>query len=159
MKIALIGASGNVGSRLLAEALRRGHMVTAVVRHPEKVPSQPGVTARQGDVNAPETLAPLLAGHDAVISSTRFLDHDPAKLTAAVQQGKPLDGHPVTDPVAQVRRLCRDAFRRQQVLGRLIPLIEEVLSAGGLPLPEAPPEAMPVAFEEPDRLGDAGHRG
>ena len=81
------------------------------------------------------------------------------RVTAAVQQGKPLDGHPVTDPVAQVRRLCRDAFRRQQVLGRLIPLIEEVLSAGGLPLPEAPPEAMPVAFEEPDRLGDAGHRG
>jgi hypothetical protein len=88
MKIALIGASGNVGSRLLAEALRRGHTVTAVVRHPEKVPSQPGVTARQGDVNAPETLAPLLAGHDAVISSTRFLDHDPAKLTAAVQQAQ-----------------------------------------------------------------------
>jgi len=37
--------------------------------------------------------------------------------------------------------------------------IEDVLAAGGLPVPEAPPEAMPVAFEAPEQLGDAGHRG
>jgi CRISPR-associated protein Cas1 len=81
------------------------------------------------------------------------------RVAAAVQQGKPLDGRPVIDPVAEVRRRCRDAFRRADVLGRLIPLIEEVLSAGGLPLPEASPEAMPVAFEGPPEMGDAGHRG
>jgi CRISPR-associated protein Cas1 len=81
------------------------------------------------------------------------------RVTAAAQQGKPLDGRPVTDPVAEVRRRCRDAFRRTAVLARLIPLIEEVLAAGGLPLPEAPPEAMPVAFEGPEETGDAGHRG
>jgi len=81
------------------------------------------------------------------------------RVAAAAQQGKPLDGHPVIDPVAEVRRHCRDAFRRTDVLGRLIPLIEEVLSAGGLPLPEAAPEAMPVAFEGPEEMGDAGHRG
>jgi CRISPR-associated protein Cas1 len=81
------------------------------------------------------------------------------RVAAAVQQGKPLDGRPVVDPVAEVRRRCRDAFRRADVLGRLIPLIEEVLSAGGLPLPEASPEAMPVAFEGPREMGDAGHRG
>jgi CRISP-associated protein Cas1 len=45
------------------------------------------------------------------------------------------------------------------VLSRLVPLIEEVLAAGGLPLPEAPPEAMPIAIPEAERLGDAGHRG
>lgn len=38
MKVALIGASGNVGSRILAELLGRGHEVTGVVRHPEKLP-------------------------------------------------------------------------------------------------------------------------
>lgn len=81
------------------------------------------------------------------------------RVAAAVQQGKPLDGHPVVDPVAEVRRRCRDAFRRADVLGRLIPLIEDVLSAGGLPLPEASSEAMPVAFEGPQEMGDAGHRG
>ena len=37
MKIALIGASGFVGSALLKEALDRGHEVTAIVRHPEKL--------------------------------------------------------------------------------------------------------------------------
>jgi putative NADH-flavin reductase len=35
MKIALIGATGNVGSRLLAELLRRGYEVAGVVRHGE----------------------------------------------------------------------------------------------------------------------------
>lgn len=81
------------------------------------------------------------------------------RVAAAVQQGRPLDGRLVGDPVAETRRRCRDAFRRTSVLSRLIPLIEEVLAAGGLPLPEAPPEAMPVAFEAPEGQGDAGHRG
>ncbi len=81
------------------------------------------------------------------------------RVAAAVQGGKPLDGRTVSEPVAEVRRRCRDAFRRTDVLARLIPLIEEVLSAGGLPLPEAPPEAMPVAIPDPQALGDAGHRG
>jgi CRISP-associated protein Cas1 len=70
-----------------------------------------------------------------------------------------LDGRPVTDPVVEVRRRCRDAFRRTNLLARLIPLIEEVLTAGGLGLPKPPPEAMPNAFEEPTEFGDAGHRG
>ena len=81
------------------------------------------------------------------------------RVCAAFEAGRPLDGQPVRDPVAEVRRRCRDAFRRSDVLGKLIPLIEEVLAAGGLPLPAAPEEAMPVAFEAPPGLGDAGHRG
>ena len=81
------------------------------------------------------------------------------RVAAAAQHDRPLDGKPVTDPVGEVRRRCRDAFRRTNVLSRLIPLIEEVLTAGGLPVPEAPPEAMPVAFTDPEGLGDAGHRG
>jgi len=81
------------------------------------------------------------------------------RVAAAAQQGRPIDGHVVTDPVAVVRRRCRDAFRRANILARLVPLIEEVLSAGGLSMPPPAPEAMPVAFEAPDGLGDAGHRG
>src|ERR1700723_1238342 len=74
------------------------------------------------------------------------------RVAAAAQQGKPLDGRPMTDPVAEVRRRCRDAFRRTNVLARLIPLIEEGLTVGGLELPEPPPEAMPVAFEQPTEM-------
>ncbi len=81
------------------------------------------------------------------------------RVTGAVQARRPLDGRLVEDPVAEVRRRCRDAFRRADLLSRLVPLIEEVLSAGGVPMPESSLEAMPVAFVEPDGLGDAGHRG
>jgi CRISPR-associated protein Cas1 len=81
------------------------------------------------------------------------------RVVAAHQAGRMLDGSPITDPVAEVRRRCRDAFRRTDLLSRLIPTIEDALSAGGLPVPEAPPEAVPVAFEDQDKLGDAGHRG
>lgn len=81
------------------------------------------------------------------------------RVAAAAQQRRPLDGRTVEDPVAEVRRRCRDAFRRDGILARLVPLIEEVLSAGGLPMPEASPEAMPIAFEGPQGSGDAGHRG
>jgi len=63
------------------------------------------------------------------------------------------------DPVGETRRSCRDIFRKTNLLERLIPGIEEMLSAGGLPVPENAPEAMPVAFEDPEGLGDAGHRG
>ena len=81
------------------------------------------------------------------------------KVSSAVQQGRPLEGQRVGDPVAAVRRRCRDAFRRAGLLGRLIPLIEEVLAAGGLPQPEASAEAMPIAFADAPAVGDAGHRG
>jgi nucleoside-diphosphate-sugar epimerase len=49
MKIALIGASGNVGSRILAELVARGHRVTAIARHPDKFAPQDHVTPVKGD--------------------------------------------------------------------------------------------------------------
>lgn len=57
-----------------------------------------------------------------------------------------------------VRRECRDAFRRANLLERIIPIIEEVLNAGGVTAPEVPEDAQPPAFDEP-ASGDAGHRG
>jgi uncharacterized protein len=84
MKIALIGATGNAGSRILAELSRRGHAVTAIARHPEKVPALTGVTARKADVHDVAGLANALRGHDAVISSVHFTASDPRKLIEAV---------------------------------------------------------------------------
>ena len=69
MKIALIGATGYVGSQLLNEALDRQHEVTAIVRRTERLPVRPGLTAKQGDIMDTDTLAGLLAGHDAVIAA------------------------------------------------------------------------------------------
>jgi len=85
VKLALIGASGNVGSKILAEALSRGHEVTGIVRNPEKLPQHPKLTARRGDVVDADGLAKLLAGHDAVISSVHYTASDPALLLQAVK--------------------------------------------------------------------------
>jgi len=57
-----------------------------------------------------------------------------------------------------VRLACRDAFRRSGLLAKIIPQIEEVLSAGDLPRPDPAPEALGPAFPE-ERSGDDGHRG
>jgi putative NADH-flavin reductase len=88
MKIAVIGASGNVGSRISAELVSRGHSVTAIVRDPEKVAARAGVTPVKGDVMDQAGLARLVTGHDAAISSVRFLGSDPAKLIAAAKESK-----------------------------------------------------------------------
>lgn len=86
MNIALIGVTGNVGSRLLAELLRRGHQVTGIARNSGKIASQPRLRLQDGDANRPEQLAPLLTGHDAVLSATSFATTDAASLIAAVKQ-------------------------------------------------------------------------
>lgn len=69
MKIALIGATGFVGSALLKEAVARGHSVTALVRNPSKVETAANVKAVQVDVNDASALASKLGGHDVVISA------------------------------------------------------------------------------------------
>jgi len=86
MKTALIGATGNVGSRILAELLRRGHEVTGIARHPEKLPPQANLVAQRGDANDEDGLAGLLSGHDAVISAGRFVSVNPQTLIAALKK-------------------------------------------------------------------------
>ncbi|MDM0116082.1 NAD(P)-dependent oxidoreductase [Variovorax sp. J22R133] len=85
MKIALIGATGSVGSRVLAELLSRGHEVTGLSRHPEKLTPQERLKSVQGDIAKPDELGAALHGHDAVISSVRFLTYNVADLLAAVK--------------------------------------------------------------------------
>lgn len=75
------------------------------------------------------------------------------RVAGAVHRGKG-DG----DAVGRVRRGCRDSFRKTGLLNRLIPAIEEMLSAGGLDPPRPPEEAQPVAIPEVPG-GDVGHRG
>jgi putative NADH-flavin reductase len=69
-EIVLIGASGFVGSAILKEALDRGHKVTAVVRHPEKIKEvHKNLLVKQGDVSVSDTVTDLFRGADAVISA------------------------------------------------------------------------------------------
>jgi hypothetical protein len=69
MKIALIGATGYVGSALREEALARGHQVTALVSNPAKLTPGPQLTARAVDVMNTAALTDTLAGNVAVISA------------------------------------------------------------------------------------------
>ncbi|PTM40411.1 NAD(P)-dependent oxidoreductase [Bosea sp. 124] len=86
MTIALIGATGFIGSRILSELVSRGHEVAAIVRNAGKVPALPGVTAVKGDIFDRDGLAGLLAGHEAVISSVHYLASDADALLGAVKQ-------------------------------------------------------------------------
>ena len=88
MRVSLIGATGNAGLRILAELARRGHGVTAIVRHPERVPGIDGVIARECDANRADDLASLLTDHDVVVSSLHFLDVQADKLIGVVRQSR-----------------------------------------------------------------------
>ena len=71
-KIAIIGATGKVGSQLLAEALRRGHTVSGIARNVTSLEGREGVIGRSVDVPDAGALAEAVAGHDAVFSSAHF---------------------------------------------------------------------------------------
>jgi len=86
VKITLIGATGNAGSRVLTELLARGHMVTAVARRVENVTTHDRVDAASADVNDQDQLGTLIAGSDAVISAVKFTELDIDKLIETVQK-------------------------------------------------------------------------
>ena len=90
MKIAVVGASGSVGSRIVSEALARGHRVTGVARIPAKIAPRENLTIAAGDIGRPETLAGTLAHHDVVVSAVRFLSYEIDQLIEALElAGKP----------------------------------------------------------------------
>jgi putative NADH-flavin reductase len=69
MKIALIGATGFIGSAILKEALARQHQVTALAAHPAKLAAADNLSAQASDVQDLAKLTAQLSGFDAVISS------------------------------------------------------------------------------------------
>ena len=85
MKIALLGATGNVGSRILVEAENRGHDITAIARRPDTIAPRARVTPQRGDVTKEAELVRLLSGHDAVISAIKFFRSDAALVIRAVK--------------------------------------------------------------------------
>ncbi|MFC6016412.1 NAD(P)-dependent oxidoreductase [Plantactinospora solaniradicis] len=70
-RIVVFGAGGRAGRTSVAEARRRGHRVTAVVRDPARHPelAADGVHVEAGDVTDPDGVARLADGHDAAISA------------------------------------------------------------------------------------------
>lgn len=100
MKLALIGATGFVGSALLTEALSRGHEVIALARTPGKITPQARLTVVQADVLDAAQVADAVRGVDAVLSAfnpgwgtpdiyDRFLEGTRAIMAGVKQAGSP----------------------------------------------------------------------
>ena len=84
MKIALIGATGMIGQRVLAEALSRGHHVTVIARDPSKVAKRPNLEVKTGDVTKPETMTPAIIGCEVFVSSCAPPQNEPRKAIDSV---------------------------------------------------------------------------
>jgi len=86
-RIVVYGASGRVGSRLVKEALGRGHHVTAVSRDPSRITLQDDrLTVVAGEVLDSNSVAEIVSGHDAVIVSVRGSVDKSRKPEKAVQR-------------------------------------------------------------------------
>ena len=96
MKVLIIGATGATGRALVAQALARGHEVTALVRNPDRLAIRhEHLRVVQGDVLDPTAVDEAVAGQEAVISAlghkrwmipTRILSAGTANILAAMQR-------------------------------------------------------------------------
>ncbi|WP_030018886.1 NAD(P)-dependent oxidoreductase [Streptomyces monomycini] len=127
-KIAIFGANGTIGSRVLDEALRRGHQVTAVVRDPAKITkTDPNLTVTTGDILDPVSVAAAAQGQDVLVSAVGGGD-GPGHLATIKPSAESL--------VAGVRTLGEDAPRLISVGGAgslRTPDGKQVWDAEGLP--------------------------
>ena len=87
MKIALYGATGKSGSRILNELVARGHEVIAIARDPAKVAGMDGnVSVRRDDLSDAVKIAAAVEGVDAVVSAYAPPPHDPDALVGVTQR-------------------------------------------------------------------------
>lgn len=87
MKVALYGATGKSGSRILKELVSRGHQVTAIARDPARVPPPgPGVAVKQDDLSDPKSIAAAIDGAEAVISAYAPPQDKPEAIVGVTQR-------------------------------------------------------------------------
>lgn len=86
MKIALIGANGTVGQRILQEALNRGHEVAAIVREKSSIgQTHKNLAVVTGDLLAQDSISKAVAGYDLVISAYGPKNGQEAAMKAVAQ--------------------------------------------------------------------------
>jgi uncharacterized protein len=87
VKVALYGATGKTGSRILKELVSRGHEVIAITRNSTKVPPpEPGVSVRHDDLSDPKKIAAAVAGADAVVSAYAPPQNDPDAIVGVTRR-------------------------------------------------------------------------
>ncbi|MEV0288228.1 NAD(P)H-binding protein [Kribbella sp. NPDC050820] len=128
MRILVFGSSGAVGSRVVQEAVRRGHEVTTVSR---TRPLQPSAHHRQGDASNPNDVAALSEGHDVVISATRPPPGQEGQLVEAAK------GLLIGLRASGVRLILVGGAASLLVPGLEVPLVEA---------PDFPESLLPIAL-------------
>jgi putative NADH-flavin reductase len=87
VEIALYGATGKAGSRILKELVARGHRVTAIVRDPARLPQQgPRVQIKRDDLSDPRKIAAAVNGADAVVSAYAAPQKDPDAIVGVTER-------------------------------------------------------------------------
>jgi len=86
MNIVLAGATGNIGSRILDEALRRGHRVTGLSRDPAKLGARDGLQAKKANTTEVAAFVDVLKGHDAAILSVKWNENDVHQVLDALRK-------------------------------------------------------------------------
>ena len=125
MNILLVGASGMIGSRILSEAVSRGHCVIAAARHPDKIAKGPNVQAVQLDATDAKAFSALAAKADAIVSAT-----------------SPRGGG---DPMVEAKAVNDAAMTAARTNGKRLVVVG---GAGSLSLPNGAPvaETLPAAY-------------
>ena len=142
MKIVVFGATGNIGTRIVAESLSRGHTVTGVVRDPSSVESPDSrVTLVKGDATDAASVAQVVNGADAVVSAI-----------SPRPNARGLAAPSLTDAVrGLIAGLSAAGVRRLFVVGGAgslqIPTGEQLVD-----LPSFPDEYKPEALAQRDAL-------
>jgi putative NADH-flavin reductase len=88
MKIAVIGAAGNVGQRIVHEALARCHVVSALGPNRDKLEALGATRIDVADITDPAALGRALAGHDVLESAVRFVRYEPDMLLEAMDESR-----------------------------------------------------------------------
>jgi putative NADH-flavin reductase len=86
MNIVLAGATGGIGSRVLDEALRRGHRVTGLTRDPARLAVREGLQVKKADTADVAAFADVLKGHDAAVLSLKWNENDVHQVLDALRK-------------------------------------------------------------------------
>lgn len=86
MNIVLAGATGNIGSRILDEALRRGHRVSGLTRDPAKLAARDGLLAKKANTAEVTAFAEALKGHDAAILAVKWNENEVHQVLDALRK-------------------------------------------------------------------------
>lgn len=124
MKILVVGGSGMIGSRIVAEAAQRGHQVIAGARHPEKITTNANVSAIQVDATDAASIASAAQNADVIVMAV-----------------SPRNGG---DPVAEADLVGTAAMAAAKTSGKRLVYVG---GAGSLLLPDGSPVAETLPDE------------